>query len=245
VDFDICVEDSGAILKLDPRTKLVMFLTSSVASLTCYSMENLLIYGIVLCVITILCGKKWLGVKSLLIFLFLIFFRYEIVTSGKGSAAIGGLLTSLITIFLFFFPVFMSLMLITQTTRINQFLAAFDAMHMPNIVVIPIAVMFRFIPTVAQEWDGIRKAMAFRGISLEPWAIIRSPLKTIEYILIPLLFSSISIMEELAAAALARGLDSGNNRTSYETVKFRAVDYLVTFMFIGLAAFFVVGRGSL
>ncbi len=170
------------------------------------------------------------------------YLRYEIVSSQTGSAQLGGLITSLITIFLFFFPVFLGLMLLTQTTRINQLLAALNAMHLPNALIIPFAVMLRFIPTVAEEWNGIRKAMAFRGISLEPWAIIRSPMKTVEYILIPLLFSSISIMEELASAALARGLDASRGRTSYEEVKFKAVDYVVCAMFLGMAAWFLLSK---
>ena len=101
-------------------------------------------------------------------------------------------------------------------------MAAFRAMHLPLKVIIPVAVIIRFIPSVSDEWSGIRKAMVFRGISLEPSDIIKSPFKIVEYVLIPLLFSCIAVMEEMAAAALARGIESEGKRSSFERVKLGA-----------------------
>ena len=103
-------------------------------------------------------------------------------------------------------------------------------------IVIPLAVMFRFIPTVQDEWNGVRKAMAFRGISMTPGAIFRHPFQTIEYILVPLLFSSVGVMEELAAASLARGMDSERARTSFEEVKLRGADFIAIAFFLAAAA---------
>ena len=82
--------------------------------------------------------------------------------------------------------------------------------------------------------------MAFRGISLEPGAIVRAPLKTIEYILIPLLFSCISVMDELASASLARGLDAKRKRTSYEEVKLRVIDYIVMSVFLIIDVYVII-----
>ena len=105
-------------------------------------------------------------------------------------------------------------------------------MHIPVKVIIPFAVFFRFLPTVTDEWEGIRKAMAFRGISLSPAQIITHPFRTIEYVLIPMMFSSVSIMEELAAATMARGMDMDIRRSSYEEVKLRAADYILIVVLI-------------
>ena len=57
------------------------------------------------------------------------------------------------------------------------------------------------------------------------------------YILIPLLFSCISIMEELAAA-LARGMYSDKTRTSYETVRLKGYDYITMALFAGTGIWF-------
>jgi len=237
-------DDSKAIIKLDPRSKMVVLLASSVASICSYSMPLLFAYGVMLCILLFLCGKQWLAVKSLAIFIFVMYFRYNIVSQSTNSMFTNTLVTGILTIFLFFFPVFVSFMLLVKTTRINQFLAAFQAMHIPTAIVIPLAVMIRFIPTVMEEWNGIRSAMAYRGISLEPAAIIRAPLRTIEYVLIPLLFSSMAVMEELAAAALARGMEGGRKRSSYELVKFRIQDWIVAIMFAAAAVFFILVNRS-
>ena len=82
--------------------------------------------------------------------------------------------------------------------------------------------------------------MAFRGISLSPGAIIRKPFRTVEYVLIPLLFSSVSVMEELAAAAVARGMDADGKRSSYEEIKLHTADYVVMAAFIVLIVFILM-----
>ena len=135
--------------------------------------------------------------------------------------------------------------LLIKTTRISQFLAAFQAMKLPVVFVIPFAVMFRFIPTVQEEFIGIRKAMAFRGIQMDFLSILKAPFRTIEYVLVPMLFSGVSVMEEMAAAALARGMDSEVKRTSYEKIKLRPRDYLVGLLFLGLAVMMIWCRRGL
>ena len=110
-------------------------------------------------------------------------------------------------------------------------------MRLPAFAVIPVAVLFRFIPTVQEEWSGIKKAMAFRGITVDLASVAKAPLRTVEYVLIPLLFSSISVMEELAAAALARGMDSDKRRTSYEEVRLGAADFVALAVFASLAVY--------
>ncbi len=70
--------------------------------------------------------------------------------------------------------------------------------------------------------------------------MLRHPGKTIEYVLVPLLFSTIGVMEELAAAALARGMDIDVKRSSYEEVRLRAADYITMLLFAALSATIVV-----
>ena len=233
-------EDRSALVRFDPRTKFVIFLASLAVSANSFNAAAHEIYCIILCIMMFLCGKKWNAVKMALLLGVAVYVRTCMEMQATGSAVVVTILSFILTIFLYFFPMLMSLLIITQTTRINQFLSAFQAMHIPTKIVIPIAVMFRFIPTVSEEWNGIRKAMAFRGMSLEPAAVIRHPLKTVEYILIPLLFSCISIMEELAAAALARGMDSDKGRTAYEAVRLKAYDYITMLLFIAAGIWFFV-----
>ena len=234
MDFTFYGDDSKGLIKLDPRTKLLIFLTSGILAINAFRIAPIMIFGAALCLVLALCGKWITALKCMALLSLACYTRYMVETSGRGASAVLIIVSSLLSIFLFTFPVIISFLLLAQTTRISHFLSALQAMHLPAALVIPIAVIFRFVPTVQEEWTGIRKAMAFRGIELNMMNAIRHPMKTVEYVLIPLLFSTISVMEELAAAALARGMDAGVKRSSYEVVKLRAADYIVIVVFLCL-----------
>ncbi|MBQ9007216.1 MAG: energy-coupling factor transporter transmembrane protein EcfT [Atopobiaceae bacterium] len=237
MDFDLYGDDSRDIIKLDPRTKLLLFLASSVVSLNLYGITSMVVFSSLLCLLLALCGRPGTALKSFIVFAIVAYFRACLEAQGTGSAGVVMIVQALATIFMFMFPVLISLIMLVQTTRISQFLAAFQAMHLPATITIPVAVLFRFIPAVQDEWNGIRKAMAFRGIRIDAQSVVRQPFKTIEYMLVPLLFSSISVMEELAAAAEARGLDAEHERTSYENVRLGIADYVVIALFGGIALY--------
>lgn len=238
--FGLYGSGSG-LLKLDPRTKLLLFCAGIAVSTFSYNEVALWMYCAAMCALLALCGEKWYALKCGALIACMEYLRYRIITSGTGAPALTGILVALIMMCRYGFPLLLSLSFLIKTTRISQLIAALSALHLPLFVIIPLSVMLRFIPTVQEEWDGVRKAMAFRGISLEPGAVIRAPFKTIEYILIPLLFSCISVMDELASASLARGLDAERKRTSYETVKMRFPDYIIILLFVGIAFYAAVG----
>ena len=241
--FGLYGSGSG-LLKLDPRTKLLLFCAGIAVSTFSYNEVALWMYCAAMCALLALCGEKWYALKCGALIACMEYLRYRIITSGTGAPALTGILIALIMMCRYGFPLLLSLSFLIKTTRISQLIAALSALHLPLFVIIPLSVMLRFIPTVQEEWDGVRKAMAFRGISLEPGAVIRAPFKTIEYILIPLLFSCISVMDELASASLARGLDAERKRTSYETVKMRFPDYIIILLFVGIAFYAAVGGRS-
>ena len=85
--------------------------------------------------------------------------------------------------------------------QVSEFVAAMERMHVPQKIVIPVSVVFRFFPTVREEYAAIRDAMKMRGITT-----LRSPMKMLEYRIVPLMMSVAKIGEELSAAALTRGL---------------------------------------
>ena len=241
--FGLYGSGSG-LLKLDPRTKLLLFCAGIAVSTFSYNERALWMYCAAMCALLALCGEKWYALKCGALIACMEYLRYRIITSGTGAPALTGILVALIMMCRYGFPLLLSLSFLIKTTRISQLIAALSALHLPLFVIIPLSVMLRFIPTVQEEWDGVRKAMAFRGISLEPGAVILAPFKTIEYILIPLLFSCISVMDELASASLARGLDAERKRTSYEAVKMRFPDYIIILLFVGIAFYAAVGGRS-
>ena len=241
--FGLYGSGSG-LLKLDPRTKLLLFCAGIAVSTFSYNLLSFWMYCTAMCALLALCGEQWYALKCGTLIACMEYLRYRIITSGTGAPALTGILIALIMMCRYGFPLLLSLSFLIKTTRISQLIAALSALHLPLFIIIPLSVMLRFIPTVQEEWDGVRKAMAFRGISLEPGAVIRAPFKTIEYILIPLLFSCISVMDELASASLARGLDTERKRTSYETVKMRLPDYIIMLLFVSIVIYAVTGGRS-
>lgn len=50
------------------------------------------------------------------------------------------------------------------STRVNEFIASMERMHVSQKVIIPVSVMFRFFTTVKEEAEGISDAMRMRKL---------------------------------------------------------------------------------
>lgn len=96
-----------------------------------------------------------------------------------------------------------------------------------------LAVIFRFFPTIGEEYQAIRDAMKMRGIRFGG----KNPFLMVEYRLVPLMVSVVKIGDELSAAALTRGLGAPTKRTNVCQVGFHAQDVAAMFL---CAACFVV-----
>ena len=57
--------------------------------------------------------------------------------------------------------------------------------------------------------------------------ITKTPIKYIEYTLVPLLMRMIKISDELSASALIRGLDSDEKRVTLTELQFRKTDLMI------------------
>lgn len=121
-----------------------------------------------------------------------------------GRGALGGIVLLAATYSL---PIALALVVYASTT-VSELLAGLRAMRLPELVIIPIAVMFRFFPTVITEGRAITEALRLRHGS--SWG---NPLRTIERILVPLVVSVLRIGEELTASALTRGLGARLERS--------------------------------
>ncbi len=117
---------------------------------------------------------------------------------------------------------------LVTTTTVSEFMASMHRMRMPNSVAIPLSVMFRFFPTVIQEASAIQRVMKMRGIRVGA-----SPMRVLEYRLVPVLICSARIGEELSAAALTRGLGAPIKRTNMCDVRLRVQDWIVIGLCLG------------
>lgn len=113
-----------------------------------------------------------------------------------------------------------------KTTTVGEWIAALKKWHFPNLLLIPIAVMLRFFPAVKEDYLHIRKAMSFRGIGTSLTDLIKHPVKTLEYVLIPLLMNATQVAEDLTISALTKGLNLPGKHTSIISLKWGALDWL-------------------
>lgn len=113
------------------------------------------------------------------------------------------------------------------TTKVSELVYVLRKVHAPQWLVIPISVLFRFFPTVRHDYSQIRRAMKFRGIAVTTGDMIRHPLRTMEYIYVPLLNNATNVAADLTSAALTRGISDPGPKTSIERVTFTGLDALM------------------
>ncbi len=110
-----------------------------------------------------------------------------------------------------------------STTTVSEFTAAMQRLRVSEKIIIPMSVMFRFFPTIGEEFASINAAMRMRGISLGGGRAG----KMLEYRLVPLMACTAKIGEELSAAALTRGLGGEIRRTNVCRIGFQVQDVIL------------------
>ena len=120
-----------------------------------------------------------------------------------------------------------------STTSVSEFVAAMQKMHISEKIIIPMSVIFRFFPTIGEEYRAIADAMRMRQIRFGG----KKAFSMIEYRIIPLMISVVRIGDELSAAALTRGLGAPVRRTNICVIGFGIWDAV---LFLFCAACFVV-----
>ncbi|MGE7364754.1 energy-coupling factor transporter transmembrane component T [Staphylococcus cohnii] len=127
---------------------------------------------------------------------------------------------------------------IFKTTQIEVLITGLERMKLSRKITIPIAVMFRFLPTIREESAAIKDAMKMRGISLKIAFI--HPIQYVEYRVVPLLNSVVKIGNELTIASITRGLNLTHRRTSIISLKIRWLDWLLLVLILFLCIIYYV-----
>lgn len=219
---------------LDPRTTIVLLLMVAVFVLGGAGGNELIWARIILaCVPVVLLltsNNKLKCIVFVLVYLLGYFLQFYVLGHLTGilnslMLATAGMITS-------FLPGLMMGYYAVSTTTVSEFVAAMERIHMPEQVIIPLSVMFRFFPTVVEEAGSINDAMRMRGITMGG----KHTGKMLEYRLIPIMTCSVKIGEELSAASLTRGLGAPVKRTNICKIGFGLWDIL----FLGLSICIVI-----
>ncbi len=225
-------------LQLDPRTKILITATVSIVLISGGVIGYDRIARIMLAVLPaiLLLGEKKLksGFIYAVIFLFASFCESVLLLHTRGIPNFMILICSgLVTRFV---PGFISGYYLLSTTTVSEFNCAMKQMYLSDKIIIPLSVMFRFIPTIIEESQSIHVAMKMRGIKNS--ILIKNPILFLEYITVPLLMSVVKIGEELSAASLTKGLGGNNRRTNICQIGFHKADIIIALIsFSGLLLF--------
>jgi energy-coupling factor transport system permease protein len=127
--------------------------------------------------------------------------------------------------------------ILIMTIQVSEFMATLSRIKTPQRILVPLTVMLRYLPAIAEDHRMITRAMRMRGIQPGVLNVIRHPLRTVECIYVPLLMSASRRADELSIAAMTRGIESPRPRTSIHEIRFRHADACVLLLCVsGLAA---------
>lgn len=224
---------------LDPRTKLLLVLVEAVLVLATAGGERLFWFRILFTALPFLllftAGKYKSCVTGGAVLGITLFLEYAVFPNTRGTLA--AFLLIIIAVITRFLPAYLIGAYVIQTTKVSEFKAAMEKMHMPDELTIPMCVMFRFFPTVREESASIHAAMKMRGIRMGG----RKASEMLEYRLVPMISCSAKIGEELSAAALTRGLGKSRKRTNICKIGFGMFDYLIFVLVAVTCIYWIVG----
>lgn len=210
---------------LDPRTKLILVLIESVLVLATAGGQRMFWFRLVFAAMPFVLLAVSGRIKPCLIGGVLLglveYLDYAVFPSATGILA--RVLVIVVTIVNRFIPAILMGTYVMHTTKVSEFKAAMDRMHMPDELTIPMCVMFRFFPTLVEEYASISNAMKMRGIRLGG----RKPGKILEYRIVPMLTCSARIGEEISASVLTRGLGKSRKRTNICKIGFGVWDIII------------------
>ncbi len=168
---------------------------------------------------------------------------YTVVLYGLTQllAFIGGSVATFIgvTVYIFFkfAPVMGIYYMMTKSISASELVNALEKIGLPRSITITLAVTLRFMPTIGQEMSVLKDSMKIRNIPLNFWNVIKAPLMMMEFVMVPLMMRFVKVAEELAAAAVARGIERPGQRGTLIEINLRLQDFIYLFVVILYAVF--------
>ena len=226
-------------LYLDPRTKIVLCLAVSFIILdsTISPVVNALQIALAALplIFLLMLGKHKMAVYYLCAYVFASLVPQLLVP--LLPAIINLLFTGMIALMTQILPGMMMAYFLIVSTSVSEFVTAMDRMHVPKSISVPMSVLFRFFPTIVEEYGHVRDAMRMREVGN-----LRQPMAMLEYRMVPFMTSIVSIGNDLAASALTRGLSAPVRRTNVCPIGFTWRDGLALVLTGGCIAIFLIYR---
>lgn len=231
--WDIC---------FDPRTKVLLLIISMIIVTTAPSLSYECALILLIAFMGILCGKVRYSIIGTIVFLALYLFTTLYLGNVTGTAYT--MFTAWLSLVFKVYPCGMLAGIAVSTTRVNEFLSAMNKAHVPKKVVILLAVMLRYLPTIREDWHFIKDAMRLRDVSPSLKGLISHPGMTIECLYSPLLMAASKAADELSIASVTRGIENPNPRTCLVQIKCGIADWMAMLIAVAFFIFELCMRGG-
>ncbi|MDO5707207.1 MAG: energy-coupling factor transporter transmembrane component T [Andreesenia angusta] len=223
--------DKSDFLNPTPISKIIVVLILSFG-LSFAINETYAMLIVVFISIFFLANSRMKTAISTIIFYVLLIIGLKIMRDYSDYFILNNILFLLGVIKLFFLPLLASRFLIS-TSEVSSLIVSFEKMRFPKVIVIPLAVMFRYFPAFQDDRKHIKMAMKMRGISF------RNPIRYLEYISVPILISASNIGNDISMSAETKCISDPCEKTRYYEVKFGTIDFIYVF---GIIALYALGR---
>lgn len=228
-----------AWIDISPITKVIIFVVSSIIMIRSGSLLGECIVGGISALFLLNAkARSWFYKFTLTFFGTILLEELAKITNTAQSLSFLFVIFNVIRVFL---PTIAMYYILAEKTTASEYLAVFKKLHIPDAFAVSFVVMLRFIPTLIEHLQNIRKALVFRNIHIGPVYFLRHPIVSIERLVVPMLISSGKVMEELSAAAMTRGLDVGRKRTTIVKFQLHVVDFLLLLIAVSVILFFEGG----
>lgn len=259
--FGRYINNNSILTRIDARVKILMMVALLVLCFIDFNIISFSCLFLVLCVFMIL-GKlnfkplfkiikhMWL-LFAILLVINLLTIKGEVLFELWHGAYIYK--EALVQTFYVIFRLIMILMvstLLSSSTNPSELTYALEFYLKPlkvfriNVyeIAIMVSISLRFIPTLLEEMERIKKAQTSRGIDFE-YGKYRDKLRGLTSLIIPLFISCFDKADELTNAMVARGYDSDLPRSKYKHLKTSRLDIFSSIVFICLISFIIILNG--
>ena len=232
--------DNRKGIVLDPRTKLFMLvkITTLMFSTSNEGIMNVVKPILSLIPFALILSERRFKTAGKYALLYVACFILERLALNVWSGMLSFMVLAVSSIMTRFAPGIMTGAYLISSTSVSEFIGAMERMHITEKIIIPLSVIFRFFPTIGEEYQAIRDAMKMRNIRFGG----RNPFLMIEYRLIPLMVSVVKISDELSAAALTRGLGAPVRRTNVCEIGFHVQDIIAIVLCLACFAVFFLQK---
>ena len=234
MDQSFVMTNPRRINHIDPRIKLIHTLIAGILLFIVRSNAGVLLNVAFMVAVLLFLGLYGCAVRLTIYTAVLYGLTQLLAFIGGGMAAFIG-----VTVYIFFkfAPVVGIYYIMTKSISASELVNALEKIGLPRSITITLAVTLRFMPTIGQEMSTIKDSMKIRNIPLNIWNVLKAPLMMMEFVMVPLMMRFVKVAEELAAAAVVRGIERPGRRGSLFEIKLRPQDCIYLLVVILYAVF--------